>query len=76
VEDPRSALKAIEEDVDSDPGLGRREIEAQLKATLPLLSKSELVDPGVGQGLIAWMTKEGLVKPEWPFAVIFTNHYL
>jgi putative hydroxymethylpyrimidine transport system substrate-binding protein len=75
VEDPGAAARVIEEDVESDPGVGRRALEVQLKATLPLLSKSGTLNPG-RQSLIEWMSEEGLLKEEWSFAVIFTNNYL
>jgi ABC-type nitrate/sulfonate/bicarbonate transport system substrate-binding protein len=75
VENPGAAARVIEEDVESDPDVGRRELEAQLKATLPLLSRSGTLNPG-RQALLEWMSEEGWLKEEWSFAVIFTNNYL
>jgi putative hydroxymethylpyrimidine transport system substrate-binding protein len=74
--DPQAAARAIEEAPHAAPGIGRRELQAQMKATLPLLNRSGLVDSGIGQRLIAWMERRGLVESEWPFATIFTNYYL
>jgi putative hydroxymethylpyrimidine transport system substrate-binding protein len=76
VGDSRAAARVIEEAPGSTTGIGRRELEAQLKATLPLLSKDGLVDPGIGQPLLEWMERRGLIGDEWSFAVIFTNYYL
>jgi putative hydroxymethylpyrimidine transport system substrate-binding protein len=76
VEDPGGAARVIGEDVESDPEVGRRGIEAQLRATLPLLSESGLMDPGRGQTLLDWMHKEGLVEEKWSVAIMFTNYYL
>ena len=75
VADPRGAARVIEEDVESDPTIGRRGLEAQLKATLPLLSRSGFLNPG-RQEFLDWMKEEGLIKQQWAFAVLFTNFYL
>jgi len=75
VGDPRAGARVIEE-ASSAAGVGRRELQAQLKATLPLLNRRGLVDSSIGQRLIEWMERRGLVENEWPFATIFTNYYL
>lgn len=74
--DPQEVARVIEKDPESDPGLGGREIKAQVEATLPLLSRDQHLDPGQGQGLVEWMYKKMILKQEWSFAVIFTNYYL
>lgn len=74
VGDPGAGARVIEEA--SGAGVGRRELQAQLKATLPLLNRRGLVDSSIGQHLIEWMERRGLVENEWPFATIFTNYYL
>ncbi len=76
IKDPQAAARVIEEAQDPATAVGRRELQVQLQATLPLLSRSGLVDPGIGQRLIAWMGRSGLVENEWGFATIFTNYYL
>ena len=70
---PRGALRVIEENVESDPELGRREIEAELEATLPMLARDGRMH--VGQDLVDWMYKEKMLDQEWSSSVIFTNVY-
>lgn len=49
VADPTRAVKVVEEAFEANPELGREELEAEMKATLPLLSKSGSIDSRVGR---------------------------
>jgi putative hydroxymethylpyrimidine transport system substrate-binding protein len=71
---PDGAARAIEENPESDPRVGRRALRAQLKATLPLLSRDQFLSPARGR-LIEWMKREGLLSGELTFAIVFTNYY-
>jgi len=75
VKDPAAAAQAIERDSEADPTLGRGELEAQLQATLPLLSRDGVLSPA-RIALLSWMKNQGMIEDKWPFATIFTNYYL
>jgi putative hydroxymethylpyrimidine transport system substrate-binding protein len=76
IEDPRRAVRLIERDPESMSELSWRETEAQVKATLPLLSRSGYIDPRQADDLVAWMSAHGLAWEEPPVAGLFTNDYL
>jgi putative hydroxymethylpyrimidine transport system substrate-binding protein len=76
VEDPGAALRVIEEDIEADPEASRKETEAQLKATLPLLSESGHMDLAQASQLIAWMHEAGIIEREPSVERLFTNDYL
>jgi putative hydroxymethylpyrimidine transport system substrate-binding protein len=76
VEDPDAALRVIEEDIEADPEASRKQTEAQLKATLPLLSKDGHMDLAQASDLIAWMHETGIVEREPSVERLFTNDYL
>jgi len=76
VEDPRAALRLIEEDIEADPEASRKQTEAQLEATLPLLSQSGHIDLAQASDLVAWMHRVGMIEREPPVEQLFTNDYL
>jgi putative hydroxymethylpyrimidine transport system substrate-binding protein len=76
IEDPRAAATAVEQSVGSNPDLGRKEIEAGVEATLPLLSEDGYMDPDQGEGLIDWMQTEGMIQDEVPESELFSNDFL
>lgn len=76
VEDPGAARRVIEEDIEADPEASRKETEAQLKATLPLLSESGHMDLAQASRLIAWMHEAGIIEQEPSVERLFTNDYL
>jgi len=76
VEDPRAALQVIEEDIEADPEASRKQTEAQLKATLPLLSEGGEMDLARASDLIAWMHGAEMIEREPSVDRLFTNDYL
>jgi putative hydroxymethylpyrimidine transport system substrate-binding protein len=76
VDDPKAALKAIEEGLERDFRLTRREIEAQLRETLPLLSKTGRMDPDQTTALVNWMQRQGMIGRPMPTSALLTNEYL
>jgi putative hydroxymethylpyrimidine transport system substrate-binding protein len=76
VEDPEGALEAIEEGPEPNPEINRQEMEAQLKATLPLLSKSGYMNPEQAGELVEWMHRQGITQRELSVSKLLTNAYL
>jgi putative hydroxymethylpyrimidine transport system substrate-binding protein len=76
IEDPDLALEAVSEDVESDFRVSPQGQEAQVEATLPLLSESGEMDPAQAQRLIDWMHSEGMIKQKPPVSSLLTNEYL
>jgi putative hydroxymethylpyrimidine transport system substrate-binding protein len=62
VEHPEVALEALEKEIRPDPEATRKTTKAELKATLPLLSKSGHLAPSAAAGLIDWMYGKGLIQ--------------
>ena len=73
VKDPEAAVKAIEE---SNSLLNHKEIEAQVRATVPLLSTTGRIDPAQADDLMAWMQEQGMIRRKPSFSELFTNEYL
>jgi putative hydroxymethylpyrimidine transport system substrate-binding protein len=73
---PKAAAKAIEDGLEPNPRSTRKEIEAELTATLPLLSKSGHMDPAQTTALVDWMQKQGQIKSQISAADLLTNEYL
>jgi len=76
VEDPKGAVKAFEAEYETNPETGRKALEAQIKATFPLLSRSGHVNPDQAQGLVDWMHEEEMILRKVPVATLLTNRYL
>jgi putative hydroxymethylpyrimidine transport system substrate-binding protein len=74
--DPRGTARAIERNIGSNPEAGRKETEAQVKATLPLLSDSNRIDLAQATDLVEWMREKGMIEEEPPVEQLFTNDYL
>jgi len=74
--DPRGTAQLIEESIEADPEASREETEAQLEATLPLLSGDGHMDGAQASDLVAWMDDEGLIEREPPLEQWFTNDHL
>lgn len=73
VADPDAALKVIRTELESIPPPDRKMMEAQVKATLPLLSKSGRMNQDRAQQLVDWMHEEGLIEREWPVGRLLTD---
>lgn len=76
VEDPKATVEAIEGSVTAAPESGRKEVEAEARATLPILSRDGYMDPTQTRGLIAWMQEEGMVQGSPPASELFDNDLL
>lgn len=59
---PRAAAKLIVGSHESDPRTTLEETEAQLKATLPLLSTTGRLDAGQTADFLDWMHEHGLIR--------------
>lgn len=79
VKDPKRTIKVIEESIDaiqSSPKARRKEVKAQVEATLPLLSKSGYMNPDRASGLSEWMREQGLIERELPASELLSNDYV
>jgi putative hydroxymethylpyrimidine transport system substrate-binding protein len=74
--DPEGAVELIEKGAETDTRLDRRAIEAQVDATLPLLSRTGQMDPGQASRLVGWMCGQELIEEEPPNSDLLTNAYL
>ena len=66
IKDPGDAVDAVVEGLEANPPPNRSVMESQMRATLPLLSRSGHLDRERVEGLIAWMHQEGLIAREVP----------
>jgi putative hydroxymethylpyrimidine transport system substrate-binding protein len=76
VEDPEAAVRVIEESNERDLSLGRKEIEAEVKATLPLLSRTGHMSPRRARRFVDWMREERLIRQKLAIPRLLTNGYL
>lgn len=76
LEDPRSAFFAIKYGVEAELPADRPTTEAEIEATLPLLSKSGEMSPGRASRLVKWMQQEGMIQKQPPPSALLTNDYL
>jgi putative hydroxymethylpyrimidine transport system substrate-binding protein len=76
VADPQGTLRLIELSIERDPKGTHRQIEAQVDATLPLLSKDSHLDPEQASQLIDWMHEKGMIQQKPAVAQLFSNDYL
>lgn len=73
VEDPAAATKALlEANSDLDPKL----TEAEVAATLPLLSRRGTMNPAEWKAFIAWMSRNGLISGRPSTGEVLSNEYL
>ncbi|HEU4707250.1 MAG TPA: ABC transporter substrate-binding protein [Solirubrobacterales bacterium] len=76
VRNPKAALKAMEEADETSVEIGPRVTEAQVEATLPLLSRTARIDPGKASALVGWMNEQGLIRKKLAVSELLTNDYL
>ncbi len=76
IEHPEAAVKLIEETGEADPNATPKVTEAEVEATLPLLSETGYMSPGQAEDLIDWMHAEGWIKRTFPSSRLITNDYL
>jgi putative hydroxymethylpyrimidine transport system substrate-binding protein len=74
--DPRGAVRVIEESLEKDPKATRKDIEAQVEASLPLFSENGHMELGKASDLVAWMHDAGMIERELPVRSLFTNDFL
>lgn len=66
LEDPEEVVKAVEGFNESNPETSPKALRAQVKATVPLLSKDSQVSSSQARGLIDWMYEEGMIQRKVP----------
>jgi putative hydroxymethylpyrimidine transport system substrate-binding protein len=76
VEDPKAAVDAIVKSIGAVPELHRKEREAQMRATLPLLSQSGRMSPARARELVAWMHRNGLIQEQPPVSDLLDDEFL
>lgn len=76
IEDPDLAFEVVNEDIEGDIRVTSEEREAQVEATLPLLSESGEMDTEQAGELVDWMRSEGMIKGKLPVSSLLTNDYL
>jgi putative hydroxymethylpyrimidine transport system substrate-binding protein len=76
VKDPAGALKVIEEGNEGNPDATPEITEAELEATLPLLSRHGYMDPARARRLGEWMFEQGMLEREPQVSELLTNRYL
>lgn len=76
VEDPQAAVDAVMSSEMGDPELSQGTLEAEVEATLPLLSTDGQMDPASAGGLVGWMREEGMIGAIPPLADWLSNDYL
>ena len=73
VEDPEAAARLLAKYGVEEMG---PTLEAKVKATLPLLSKTGEMDPAKAEGLVSWMHEQGMIETEPSASELFSNNYL
>jgi putative hydroxymethylpyrimidine transport system substrate-binding protein len=73
VKSPGAAAAAL---LEANAGLNPKLTRAELKATLPLLSKRGNMDPAEWKAFIAWMRDNGLISARTPASEVLSNAYL
>jgi putative hydroxymethylpyrimidine transport system substrate-binding protein len=76
VKDPKGTVDAIESGVESNPEADRRTTEAEVKATLPLLSANGYTNPAQMRNLVDWMHEQGMIKGALPVSTLLTNDFV
>jgi ABC-type nitrate/sulfonate/bicarbonate transport system substrate-binding protein len=56
--------------------IGEKVADAQMRATLPLLSRTGYFDPGQAEELLTWMHDEGMIRGSLSASALFTNKYV
>lgn len=76
VEDPQDAVELIEKSDEADPEVGGKTIEAQVEATLPLLSRTGYMSSAQASHLVSWMHDEWIIQRRPPVSSLITNSCL
>jgi putative hydroxymethylpyrimidine transport system substrate-binding protein len=75
VRDPAAAVSVVEEADEGNPDATAEVTEAEVEATLPLLSRHGYVSPGQARGLGRWMYEQGMVRREPRISQLLTDRY-
>jgi putative hydroxymethylpyrimidine transport system substrate-binding protein len=75
VEEPEEVLSALERAAKANPSTSPKDLRAQIKATLPLLSKNNYVNQERIERLANWMHEEGMIQSKVGVAAMSTNYY-
>jgi putative hydroxymethylpyrimidine transport system substrate-binding protein len=73
INDPQAAAEAIEEGNLGGRKVGRKALEAEVAATLPLLSKSGYIYPQEAILLVDWMHEQGMIN-RFPTPTMLLNN--
>lgn len=73
--DPAAAVKVIEEGDEGNPDATPEITEAELEATLPLLSGNGYMDPARAKQMGKWMFDQGMLEREPQVSRLLTNRY-
>ncbi|HSC21207.1 MAG TPA: ABC transporter substrate-binding protein, partial [Solirubrobacterales bacterium] len=76
IEDPKEAVEVIEKSVESNPESSRKDTQAEIEATLPLLSETGSMSSDQASHLVSWMHEQGMIQRKIPVSELFTNEYL
>jgi len=76
IEDPTAAAHAIVADFEGNPETSRQEMEDEVMATVPLLSRSGRMSYARAKHLVNWMYREGLIQELVSASELLTNSYL
>ena len=75
-EHPKAAVKVIEKSLEGDPNATAKVTEAEVAATLPLLSEAGYMSLSKASDLVDRMQREGWVRRAMPSSDLLTNDYL
>ena len=70
VENPAAAVAAVQQADEGDPKLNAKAIEAEVRATIPLLARHASMSPQRARRLVDWMKTEGMIKRGFPPSAI------
>lgn len=73
--EPEKVVGALERAAGANPSTSPRALRAQVKATLPLLSKNNYVNQERIERFISWMHREGMLQSKVGVATLSTNYY-
>jgi putative hydroxymethylpyrimidine transport system substrate-binding protein len=76
LEDPKATANAISSNFNASSDVSRKAMEAEVEATLPLLSRDGRMDPSQVEGLTRWMLDEGMLGQPLSPSELLTNDYL
>jgi putative hydroxymethylpyrimidine transport system substrate-binding protein len=75
VKEPEEVLSALERTARANPSTSPKALRAQIKATLPLLSKNGYVNQARIERFVNWMHEEGMLRHKVGVATLSTNYY-